>query len=342
MIVGYYARKFAWLGVAAVVIAAPIGSSPPAVHAQDITISSAQDCDANAVIFCGASSISQLTSRYNGGDGHNSAASIQHIYGFFGVSAADIASMSSSSTTVIAGKVTSSGNVHDASDHVIATGASTGGRQNIAGSTRHDAGGTIFFSRPTSVSIHSSSLPAFVVMINGQFSFAIIANCGNPVMATPRVTPKPQPTPQPQPQPTPTPQPQPQPTPQPSPTPKSQMSVNKLVAVMGSEDFEKSISVPAGSQVTFKVALKSIGDAPVSNIIISDHLPAHVAAVNASLHRIDQSELSADQTSFFASGISIPSLADEVTFTYDAVVVSNDIAPNRNQPHNHHQPLNLK
>jgi hypothetical protein len=71
---------------------------------------------------------------------------------------------------------------------LVATNAMTAGRQNISGSTKMANGGTVYFMRPPSVSFKSSSLPAYVVMNNGRFSYAIIASCGNPVKATP-VTP---------------------------------------------------------------------------------------------------------------------------------------------------------
>lgn len=76
---------------------------------------------------------------------------------------------------------------------LVATNAMTAGRQNMPGSTQMTSDDTVFFKRPPSVSFQSSSLPAFVVMNNGRFDFAIIASCGNPVNATPvtvRVKPK--------------------------------------------------------------------------------------------------------------------------------------------------------
>lgn len=104
---------------------------------------------------------------------------------------------------------------------MVATGALTGGRQDISGSTREDVGGTVFFVRPPSVSFASSPLSAFVVMVNGQFKFAIIASCGNAVKATPVA-----PAPKPAPKPAPTPAPKPTPTPPPPAKPVSVCSGN--------------------------------------------------------------------------------------------------------------------
>jgi len=187
-------------------VASVLGMQLPA-HAQNISISSAQNCDSNAVIFCGASSVSQLQSKFRNGDGHNSADSIQVIYNHFGITSADISAMSSSSVTVESGLVTDQGNVlGDKNNNLLATGALTAGRQNMPGSTRHQVGSTVFFTRPPSVSFQSHTLAAFVVIMNGKFAFAILASCGNPVIATP-VTPRSTPTPTPKPVPTPTPTP---------------------------------------------------------------------------------------------------------------------------------------
>lgn len=190
----------------------------PLASAQDISISSARNCDANAVVNCGAGSVSQLQGKYKNGDGRNSAASIQAIYNHFGISAADIADMSKGTVTVESGLVTSDGNVlGDKNNNLLATGAVTAGRQDMPGSTRHQSGSTVFFTRPPSVSFLSHALPAFVVIRDGKFAFAVLASCGNPVIATAKPTPQPTPAPQPKTQPKPTPQPTPTP-PAPQPT----------------------------------------------------------------------------------------------------------------------------
>jgi hypothetical protein len=201
------------LASSAVTLITVIGLQP-LVSAQDISISSsAQNCDSNAVIWCGAGSVSQLQNRYRNGDGHNSAASIQAIYNHFGISGSDISAMSSNSVTVESGLVTDQGNVlGDKNNNLLATGAMTAGRQNMPGSTRHQSGSTVFFTRPPSVSFQSHTLSAFVVIMNGKFAFAILSSCGNPVIATAHMTPTPTPQPTPHPTPTPTPTPTPQPT----------------------------------------------------------------------------------------------------------------------------------
>lgn len=169
---------------------------------------SGSNCDNNAVVFCGASSVQGLMHKYNNGDGRNSANSIQAIFSSFGISSSDVQAMGN---TAQSGSVTKSGDVF-VGNQLVATNALTAGRQNIAGSTRHMNQGTVFFTRPPSVSFASSPLSAFVVMKNGVFQFAVLTSCGNPVTAHPK-TPPPAPAPKPKHPPAPAPAPAPKPAP---------------------------------------------------------------------------------------------------------------------------------
>jgi hypothetical protein len=212
--------KSGWLfGITLGLLLILFGFKLSTVHAQNVSISGATNCDANSVMWCGASSVNDISSKYNNGDGHNSAASIHDIYSFYGISASDISSMNSNGTSVVAGSVDINGNVYDGSGNKVATGAITGGREDIAGSIKEDVNGTIFYERPPSVSFAVSKLPAYIVMANGKFDFAILASCGNPIKATPVPTPKPTPAPTPTPTPKPAPVPTPAPTPVVTPTP---------------------------------------------------------------------------------------------------------------------------
>ena len=162
-------------------------------QAQDVSINTARDCNANAVVWCGADSVTQLVGKYRGGDGLNTADSIHDIFSAFGISAADINGMNTPATTVEAGQVTRAGDVFDGDGKLVATGAMTAGRDKLGGGTREVSGGTVFFVRPPSLAFTSDKLAAFVVMVNGKFSFAILASCGNPVKATPKMAPPPPP-----------------------------------------------------------------------------------------------------------------------------------------------------
>jgi len=272
-----------------------------AAQAANLSFNTVTDCDANAVIRCGAVTTAQLISRYNNGTSTNTAKSIHDIYAYFGISSAAIQSIGS---TAVAGHVTKSGAVYvDGTSAAVATGAMTAGRQNMTGSTAVNFNGTTFYKRTPSVSFQSNSLSAFVVMKNGTFQYAILASCANPVTATP--TPKPTPTP--------------------TPTPKvPNYTLNKEVAVKGSATYSKEISVNAAGHVVYRVTVKSTGTAPVTNLVVNDTLPAHVTYVSNTLTRDGNAVAGTD---FFGKGITVSSLAPGVTtvFQFEAIVGADDL-----------------
>lgn len=142
------------------------------------------NCDANAVMWCGAKDTNVIQSDYNHGDGHNSSSTIQEIYAQFGINSSDINAIG---TTAVAGSVTKSGDVY-VGNTLVATDAWTAGRENITGSTKVTLkNGFTFYERQPKVSFLNNSLTAYVVMQNGQFKFALLSACGNPIKATPKV-----------------------------------------------------------------------------------------------------------------------------------------------------------
>jgi hypothetical protein len=146
------------------------------------------DCDTNAVIHCGALTAGDVVKDYQ------ADAYVQKVYQGFGISAAAITNLPANA---VAGMVTKSGNVI-VNGKTVATGAITAGRTNLPGSTAVTTQGITYYKRPTSVSFQQDSLDAYVVMNSaGQFQFAILASCGNPVAATPVIPPKPKPAPPP-------------------------------------------------------------------------------------------------------------------------------------------------
>lgn len=192
------------IGVTAAVALAIGGGAATLGKVSAVTPVSVPDKNANAVIWGGASTPAELDTIYhkNGGDGHNTSASIQTIYAHFGIDSSDIDAMSSDSVT---GYVTSTGDVY-AGTTLVATNALTAGRQWLPHSSPQDCGvngtqtyydpngvpGDAFYTRTPSVSFCNPALTAMVVMKNGVFQFAILVSCGNPVTATP-VPPKPKP-----------------------------------------------------------------------------------------------------------------------------------------------------
>jgi hypothetical protein len=167
-------KKRAVLLVASAAMALSLVLAPAAGA---ITVGGSSDCDGNAVIKCGAHSTGALISAYN------SSAYVQKVFAFFGISAVDMADLPK---TDVAGRVTKDGKVFiEGQSRPVATGAVTGGRQDMPGSNKVVFRGAVFFTRPPSVSFQQESLPVFVSMKNGMFQFAVIASCGNAVRATP-------------------------------------------------------------------------------------------------------------------------------------------------------------
>lgn len=170
------------IGVAAALFISVIIAGVMPVAAA-VTFNSARDCDANAVIHCGAMSTGELINKYN------SNASAAVIFSWFGIQRSTVQNMGA---TAVAGKVTKSGEVL-VNNKVVAKNAVTAGRHNITGSTKVVHNGVTFYTRAPSVSFRSNSLDAFVILNkDGQFVHAVLASCGNPVKAH-NVVPAPKP-----------------------------------------------------------------------------------------------------------------------------------------------------
>jgi uncharacterized repeat protein (TIGR01451 family) len=144
----------------------------------------AADCSANAVITCGFTSISQLRSKYN----TDTPKGTQTIFNYFKMNSSVI-----NGANYKTGYVTKSGNVV-VDGKVVATDALTAGRQYMPGSTKHVISGTTFYTRTPAVSFVSSQLSVIAFFDSqGRFIGASMYDCGNPVMATNKVTPPPAP-----------------------------------------------------------------------------------------------------------------------------------------------------
>ena len=264
--------------------------------AQNISIGGPSDCDGNAVMYCGAHSTNDLISKYN------NSGSVRDIYEYFGIGPNEVRSMDSNGVKVVAGKVTKSGDVLDNNGKVIATNALTAGRENISGSTHVTNRGTSFYTRPPSVSFLSNSLDAFVVLKdNGEFKYAILAACGNPVKATPKAPPTPEKHPA--------------------------YEVEKKVRVKGDgSEYGKNVKVKPGTHVSYTVNVKSTGDAAAQNVNVKDNLPAHVKYVDGTLEKDGAKQGPAQTQNFFSSGVNVDRIAPGTTvkFSFEAIVGPNE------------------
>jgi hypothetical protein len=181
--------KFVHGAILGAIVGVVIVSGLRGEQAAALSITAPRDCDSNAVINCGALNTTELKQRY-GNKG------VSAIYDYFGIGSKAIDTID---TSAAAGLVYKDGDV-TVGGKTVATGAITAGRENITGSTKITSGGVTFYKRPPKVSFRPDSIAAYVVMQDGQFKFAILAPCGNPVMATAvaKPTPTPKPTPQPE------------------------------------------------------------------------------------------------------------------------------------------------
>jgi hypothetical protein len=187
----------------ALFIAANVGS----VYAANVTFNSARNCTVNSIIKCGAMNVSELQQDYNAN------AKAQTVYTYYGINRTDINNML---TTAVAGTAHKNGEIR-VNGKVVATGATSAGYNSGSGRTKVVHNGVTFYDSPSQNVFASDQIDAYVVFnANGQFRYAILASCGNPMKAT-NVVPAPTPTPTP---PTPTP---PTPTP-PTPTPPTEVT----------------------------------------------------------------------------------------------------------------------
>lgn len=131
------------------------------------------DCDNVAIIRCGAFSVGGLREKASQGD-------VPRVFNAFGIQQSEL-------NGFVDGIVWRDGRV-TVDGKTVATGAMTAGR-NFGGTP---IPGTNAGKYPTSKFV-TEGQTAFVKMVNGKFEFAVIKACGNPVTATPKVTPPPEP-----------------------------------------------------------------------------------------------------------------------------------------------------
>ncbi len=199
---------------------------------QPISAQTAGDCDDNAVIRCGAFTTSELQAKMTG--------DVPNIYAHYGINSADFSSLTT-------GSVRSDGSVW-ANGRQVASQAISVGRQDMPGST--PVSGLGVYERPPSVSFVSNELTAFIKMTNGQFAYAIIQVCGNPIKATPITQQQVPATPQ-----------------------HPSVAITKTVS--------KS-SVQLNEQFTYTVTVRNSGDQALTNAVITDTPPAAIQFVSGS------------------------------------------------------------
>ena len=154
------------MGTRDIIILAVLAFSAITFFAVSQTSSAAaRDCDSNAILYCGAYSVSELTQKYNSAD-----SKARQAYDYFGVRQSDFGQL-------VNGYVTKSGTVV-VNGQTVASGVLSTGRHATPNSVRIPGGAYV---RPPSDSFLSNSIPAYVMMEGDRFLYAIIKSCGNPV-----------------------------------------------------------------------------------------------------------------------------------------------------------------
>jgi uncharacterized repeat protein (TIGR01451 family) len=199
-----------------------------------------RDCDNNAILRCGAYSVSELHKKM---DQHDDA---EKIYAYYGISKDDL-------KHTVNGTVHKNGNVV-VDGKVVATDARSTGRQNIPGAGTSYIKSINVYERPTQVSFRSDSLSAFVRMKDGKYQYAVIKSCGNPVKAKPVEPPKEEKPPV-------------KPVEEPK---KPDVSIEKTV----SKDYVKE-----GEMFYYRIVVRNIGEVVLKDAVVTDDAPDGVEFV---------------------------------------------------------------
>lgn len=167
----YIAAASLVVAVGALVVLNVTGTSSQA-------ISSFRNCNADAIIKCGAITEAELLQKYD-----QNVGDVQSIYAHYGITRADLAGTASD---IVHGTVYRDGRVV-VNGKTVATGAYSVSRVRFtsAGTPRNVViNGTTYYEGP-SMQIFTGAVDAFIYMRNGQFHKAVLSSCGNPLIAVP-------------------------------------------------------------------------------------------------------------------------------------------------------------
>lgn len=175
----------------ALLFAAGVGS----VYAADVSFSSTRNYNVNSILNGGAMSVTELQQDYN------ADTKAQTVYSWYGISRADINDMKN---TAVAGTAHKNGEVR-VNGKVVATNATSAGYNSGAGRNKVTHNGVTFYDSASQNVFVGEKIDAYVVLNeHGQFKYAVLASCGNPMKAN-NVVPAPKPVEKPVEKPTPTP-----------------------------------------------------------------------------------------------------------------------------------------
>lgn len=145
-----------------------------------LSVNKAYAASSNDVIYGGVSSLSDLVNKINSGtDGHYN--DLKTIFNTLGICPDEFnGRVNGASHQTVEGYIYENGKVVLADDTVVASGNIIfGGRDDVLESSP-DMSGIPVYWRHASESSHLK-MPAYIHLINGKFSFAVIKDNGNPV-----------------------------------------------------------------------------------------------------------------------------------------------------------------
>ena len=146
-------------------------------------IDNTPDCDTVAIVYCGTFSESEFHKKWNNDTKYKDHAT---IFSAFGINKSDV-------TGMVEGVVWRDGRVtlgSSAGGQVVATNATTAGRWNNPKSGMTKIAGTDRAYKMSTSNFVTEGQTAMIKMINGQFKFAVLKSCGNPVVGTPKAQPE--------------------------------------------------------------------------------------------------------------------------------------------------------
>lgn len=163
----------AFIGILVVI---PLSNSG---NADALTISSGKDCDGWSIINCGVQSTAELKKAYD------SSGYVADVFKYFTISSNDIDTINK---TAVKGTVYDNGKI-SVDGKTVATDAVTAARKPVTNKDKKVTySGSTFYTRPIKTAWSHKSAPAYVVMKSGVFDYAILAPCGNPIVATAKKT----------------------------------------------------------------------------------------------------------------------------------------------------------
>lgn len=141
-----------------------------------------RNCDNNAIMYCGAATPAEFKQKFV----ENKPGDLPAIYSHYWIP---------QDLQVVQGQSFRDGTVR-VNGKVVATNAKSIGRQKIAADSRMiSIGGKTYYETPNATAFNADGLPTMVALdAKGNFKYAIINGCGNPVYATPAQAPTPPPT----------------------------------------------------------------------------------------------------------------------------------------------------